>query len=94
MNWFKKHVDTVIVLSGILISVFWMNSSINNIEKEMGKMSVQMQSMQIFMGDINKEMSEIKNNVNSLEREVSIIKTVLIMQKIIPNELATIQEKQ
>lgn len=31
MEWFKKHVDTVIVLTGILAQVFWMNGKFSEI---------------------------------------------------------------
>lgn len=53
MDWFKKHVDTVIILGGILTSVIWMN-----------------------------------NKFNSLEKEVAVIKAVLVMKNILPTELA------
>lgn len=53
MDWIRKHVDTVIVLGGILSSVLWMNSKFNELDKE-----------------------------------ISIIKTVLIMKNIMPTELA------
>jgi len=53
MEWLKKHVDTVIVLGGILGSVLWMNTKFNTIEKE-----------------------------------VTVIKTVLILKNIMPQELA------
>lgn len=58
MNWFNKHVDTVIVLGGILTSVIWMTHKLGNIEKD-----------------------------------IVMIKTVLIMQKIMPQELATKDQK-
>ena len=35
MEWFKKHTDAVLVLSGILGSVLWMNGKFNEIEKEL-----------------------------------------------------------
>ena len=53
MDWLKKHVDTVIVLGGILSSVLWMNSKFSELDKE-----------------------------------ITIIKTVLIMRNIMPVELA------
>jgi hypothetical protein len=53
MEWFKKHVDTVIILGGILIATLWMTSKINELEKE-----------------------------------IAIIKTVLILKNIMPAELA------
>lgn len=59
MDWFKKHVDTVVVLSGILASVFWMNGKFAELEKDM-----------------------------------AVVKTVLIMQKIMPAELAKVDIKK
>ena len=35
MDWFKKHVDTVIVLGGILSAMVWMNQKFSAIEKDM-----------------------------------------------------------
>lgn len=52
-NWFKKHVDTVIVLGSILSAMIWMN----------GKFA-------------------------ELEKDITIIKTVLIIKQIMPQELA------
>lgn len=34
MDLIKKHVDTIIVLGGILGSVLWMNGQFNKIEKD------------------------------------------------------------
>lgn len=53
MDWFKKHTDTVILLSAILSSVLWMNGKFNELEKDM-----------------------------------TIVKTVLILKNILPIELA------
>ncbi len=35
MEWFKKHVDTVLVLGGILGAVLWMNSQFNSLKTDM-----------------------------------------------------------
>jgi hypothetical protein len=42
MELIKKHVDTVIVLGGILASVLWMNGKFNEIEKEIAIMKAVM----------------------------------------------------
>ncbi len=34
MEWFKKHVDTIIVIGSILSCMIWMNGKFNDIEKE------------------------------------------------------------
>jgi hypothetical protein len=59
MEFFKKHVDTAVVLGAILSSVFWMNGQFNNVDKR---------------------FSEI-------EKELAIVKTVLIMKNIMPSDL-------
>jgi len=64
MDWFKKHVDTVAVISAIVGSMVWMN----------GKFS-----------DIDSQFSDI-------EKEIVVIKTVLIMKDVMPKELASTKE--
>jgi hypothetical protein len=54
MEWFKKHTDTVMVLSAILGAVLWMNT-----------------------------------RFNELDKDIIVIKTVLIMKNIMPCELAS-----
>jgi len=64
MDWFKKHTDTVIILTGIISSVLWMNVKFNDIDK----------------------------NFSKIEKEIAIIKTVLIMKNIMPSELVQAKE--
>lgn len=66
MDWFKKHVDTVIVLGAILSSVLWMNG----------------------------RFSELDKDIANLDKEISIIKTCLIMKNIMPVELAKKELKE
>ena len=54
----KKHIDTITIVSSIIISMLWMNGKFNELEKE-----------------------------------VSVVKTILIMKNIMPPELAK-QEKK
>lgn len=35
MDWFKKHLDTVMVLGGILGSMMWINSEFNRIKTDL-----------------------------------------------------------
>ncbi len=53
MDWFKKHTDTVIILTAFAASLIWMNGKFNEIEKDM-----------------------------------AVIKAVLVMKNIMPAELA------
>lgn len=66
MDWFKKHVDTVIVLGGILASVLWMNM----------------------------KFSEVDQKFSNVEKEIAVIKTVLIMRNIMPSELSCKEAKE
>jgi len=54
MDWFKKHVDTVIILTAFGSALLWMNG-----------------------------------RFNELDKDLTIVKTVLIMKNIMPVELAT-----
>lgn len=35
MDWLKKHVDTVIILTAFGSSILWMNGQFNKIEKDL-----------------------------------------------------------
>jgi hypothetical protein len=59
MELIKKHVDTIVILGGILGSILWMNGKFN-----------------------------------SLEKDIVIIKTVMIMKGIMPSELAAKGEER
>jgi len=59
MEWFKKHTDTVIILSAFAASVFWMNG----------------------------KFSEVDNRFTQLEKEIAVIKAVMVMKNIMPSEL-------
>ncbi len=34
MDWFKKHVDTVIILTAFASSILWINGKFNDLEKD------------------------------------------------------------
>lgn len=38
MDWFKKHVDTCIILGAFGASILWMNGKFNDVEKEIGNL--------------------------------------------------------
>ena len=65
MDWFSKHVDTVVVLGAVLGSMIWMN----------GKFS-----------DIDQRFAEI-------EKDIAVMKAVMIVKQIMPCELAKEQVK-
>lgn len=60
MDVLKKHVDTVIILGGILTSVLWMNHKFNSIEKDILVMKTVLQ----FRGIMTNEFAvntDVKN---------------------------------
>jgi hypothetical protein len=60
MDLIKRHVDTVIVLGGILGSVMWMNHQFSNVDKQLA----------------------------NLEKDLAVMKAVLIVREVMPKELA------
>ena len=60
MDWFKKHVDTTIILGAVLTATCWMNNNLN----------------------------KLNDKIVSVEKDVAIIKTVLLMHRLLPSELA------
>jgi hypothetical protein len=64
MDWFKNHTDALVVLTGVIASVLWMNGRFNEVDKRF----------------------------NDLEKDIVMIKTVLLLKNIMPPELAKTQE--
>jgi hypothetical protein len=62
MDWFKKHVDAMIVLSGLLSCVFWMNSRFNEIDKQFSM--------------VDKQFSEIHQDL-AVMKTVLIMKNIM-----------------
>lgn len=54
MEWFKKHVDTVVVLTGILSSMVWMNGKFDHLQTQINDVREQMIVMKtvLLMKDI------------------------------------------
>lgn len=73
MDWFKKHVDTVIIIGGILSTTIWMNTQFSKVDKE------------IF---------SVKTDIALLNKDISLIKAVMLMKNIMPPELAKENEEK
>jgi hypothetical protein len=65
MDWFKKHIDTVVILGAVTASLIWMNGKFGDLEK----------------------------NMSNIEKDITMIKTVLIMRNIMPSDMAKIHDK-
>jgi hypothetical protein len=64
MEWFKKHTDTVIILTAFGASVLWMNGKFNDIEKEIYLLKTDIAVMKtvLIMKDIMpKELAKKEN---------------------------------
>ena len=49
MEWIKKHTDTVIVLGGILASVFWMNGKFNEVDVRLNELDKRLVKIETIM---------------------------------------------
>ena len=58
MDWFKKHADTLVILSSFAMC-FWV---------------------------LNEKISQV-------EKDITVIKTIMVMKNIMPTELAKIEQK-
>lgn len=58
MDWMKKHVDTVIVLGGILGSLLWMNGKFNELDKRL----VRIETVLIMKEIMPKELASHHEN--------------------------------
>lgn len=62
MEILKKHIDTIIILGGILSSFLWMNSSINSIKEEVNSLKVDIAIMKTVLIMKNVMPSELAQN--------------------------------
>lgn len=61
-NWFKKHADTVMILSAFAACVLWINGKFNDIDKEISILRI--------------EISTIRSEV-SIVKTVLLMKNIL-----------------
>ena len=71
-NWFKKHVDTVVVLGGIVASLIWMNSKFNNTDEKFTSQLhnidlrlTRIETVLMMKGIISKEICMVEINESS-----------------------------
>jgi hypothetical protein len=67
MDWFKKHADTVLVLTGIIGSVLWMNHKFTQVDDRFAKIDLKfaeiekdlavMKAVLIVQGHMPKELA-------------------------------------
>lgn len=49
MDWFKNHVDAVLVLGGILGSLIWMNGKFNQVDKEIAMINSELRNIKTVL---------------------------------------------
>lgn len=59
MEWMKKHVDTVIILGGILTAVLWMNGKFNEIDAKFAAVDLRFSSMELKFANIESDIRNI-----------------------------------
>lgn len=55
MDWFKKHMDTVIILGAFASGMLWMNGKFNDIEKDIAVMKTVLIMKNIMPEQLAKE---------------------------------------
>jgi len=84
MDWIKKHVDTVIILTAFASSILWLNGKFNDIDRNFYK--------------VDAEIMVVKNTMDQrfaeVEKEIAIVKTIMIVKNIMPVELANVKEEK
>jgi hypothetical protein len=49
MDWMKKHVDTVIILTAFATSLLWMNSKFNEVDKQFAEVHQELAVMKTVL---------------------------------------------
>ncbi len=63
MDFFKKHADTLSIITAIIVSMLWMNSKFNELEKDMAVMKTVLIMRNIMPESLVKDhpINEIKS---------------------------------
>lgn len=93
-NWFSKHVDTVIVLGGILSAVIWMQGKFSHTDERINEVTTRVAVVNHEIVTLKNDLAQLKVDVSQLKLDMSTVKTVLIMKNIMPQELAAHVEER
>lgn len=82
-NLIKKHVDTVIVLGGILSCFIWMNKSLNSLEFRINeKLLATENRLNIKINDtenrLNLKINDVDKRINDLDKRMVGIEVIMI----------------
>ena len=76
-NYFKKHADTIVILGSVVSSLLWMNGKFNEVDSRFNQVDSRFGEMQV----------RFNNRFNEVEKDLAVIKAVLVMKNIFPSEL-------
>ena len=81
MSWFKQHKDMITIVGSVVGSVVWITTSIHNVEKR-----------------TDEKFSTLTKNIDErfvkIEKDIAIIKTVLILKEVMPKEMHVTTDKK
>lgn len=80
MDWFKKHVDTVIVMGGIVTSILWMNHKFTQVDEKFAKVDLRFAAIDLKFAE--------------LEKDMAVMKAVLMVKGQFPKELMAAREEK
>jgi hypothetical protein len=81
MNWFKKHADSVAIISVVAAASWLISEKINS-------------SRQETFTEIAREISLVRNDISRLNEEIIKIETALILKGVAPAELFAKEDRK
>ena len=94
INWFTKHVDTVIILGAVVTSLLWMNSQSNAINERFVSHEKNMDTrFSSFEKNMDARFSIVDSRFSNVEKDIAVIKAVMVMKNMMPSELCKKEEK-
>ena len=80
-TWFKNHADTLSIISVIVFTVMWMNGQFNAVDNRFSSLQKEVDDR------FSKLQANVDTRFSTIEKDIGIIKTVLIMKNIMPTEI-------
>ncbi len=88
MDWFKKHADMIFILGIVVSSMIWMNFQFNKVNERINdKFSDVNERITSVSENFNNKLENLNNKLNEIDKDLAILKTILIMKGVIPESL-------
>lgn len=75
----KKHVDTVVILGGMLAATCWMNNKINGVNDKIAGLDNRLVVI---------EATHVAEKLDDMSRRLTVIETVMLCKNIMPSHVA------